>query len=221
MRDSRDIIVLDFETYGLDCEVDEAIEVAGKAYNGITFEPYPVEAGGEFCSMMRPLHPENLEKESAKKALSVNRKTPEEILAAPDQKTVWLKFVDWVKQYNPNGLAHTAPIVAGKNVEFDLGFVRVLNRLHLGKKKAVLFARNPVLELEDDLYRWFRSEPDLNSYKMDDVREFFGLSKEGAHSALVDARQTGELLMKFQKLYDNLRRARAKDGQPLVRFRGK
>lgn len=220
MNDSRDIIVLDFETYGLNCEEDEAIEVAGKAYNGKTLEPYPIETGGEFCSMMRPLHPENLKKPSARKALEVNKKTDAEILAAPDQKAVWLRFVAWVKQYNPRGGFMSAPIVCGKNVKFDLGFVSVLNRLHHPNgEKAKLFAAFPILELQDDLFRWFRNDPDLKSMKMDDVRDYFSLDKTNAHSALTDVRQTGELQMKFLKLVDNLKRASAKDGKPLVRFR--
>jgi DNA polymerase III epsilon subunit-like protein len=107
-----DLVCFDFETGGLDPNHHEAIQVAGKAYNARTLEPYPVEMGGEFCSLMKPLYPDRLDPG----ALKVNKKTPEELMAAPDQKLVWNEFVAWVNKWNKRKNKWGAPLAAGKNI---------------------------------------------------------------------------------------------------------
>ncbi len=208
---SVDFIVFDFETGGLNPEYNEAIQVAGKAYNYRTLEPYPVEAGGEFYSLMKPLHFDRLEDG----ALKVNKLTREQLEKAPDQKVVWNQFVAWVGRYNSRGNNWTAPIACGKNIrDFDLKFVDVLNRLHCPKKeKTVLFHRTK-FDLEDPIFLWFENEPEPAKYNMDALREYFGMETEGAHDALVDVRQTGQLLMKFLKLHREFQKRR------LVKFKG-
>jgi len=216
-----DIIVFDFETYGLDPQTSEAIQVAGKAYRGYDLEPYPPEAGGEFSSLMRPLYPERLDEPSAKRALEINKKTKEDILAAPDQAVVWNQFVSWVGKYNPKKSAWTAPIASGYNIkDFDFKFVAALNELHCKGDRTVLFAKMPLYDLQDDIRRWFGTDPDWENFKLDTVRKKFGLSLEGAHDALVDVRDTGFVMMKFLKLYERLRNARIADGSPLIKFFG-
>lgn len=223
-----DYIVFDFETTGLDHGTPdspgpaEAIQVGGKAYNARTLEPYPPEAGGEFCSLMRPLRPELLDSPSAKKALEVNKKTREEILAAPDQKVVWNQFVEWVKKFNRSKNTWGAPIACGKNiVNFDMKFVAVLNRLHSPKgDSTLLFSARTVIDLEMPLFLWFENEREPENMKMDTLREYFGMETEGAHDAIVDCRQTGELLFSFLKLHRDLQQRRAKDGTKLIKFQG-
>lgn len=189
------IVVFDFETGGLDPNFHEAIQIAGKAYKFATLEPYD---DGEFVSLMKPLHPERLQED----ALRVNKKTKDELLAAPDQGVVWNKFVEFVNKWNPKGNGYTAPIAAGKNIrKFDLRFAQVLTKLHCPKKeKTVLFSPKWDIDLEDFLLGWHYGNPDLPDMKMDTVREYFGLSREGAHDALVDVRQTGTLIMRFLRM---------------------
>jgi DNA polymerase III epsilon subunit-like protein len=221
------IVVFDFETGGLDPNFHEAIQVAGKAYHPRTLEPYPVEEGGEFCTLMKPLYPDRLQDE----ALAVNGKTRDMLLGnpdkgiepPPDQKAAWNSFVTWVNGWNTGEkkTVYKAPIAAGKNIRnFDLKFVEVLNRLHCKKKdKTVLFNSRRQLELEDYLFSWFENSGEMPNEKMDTVREYFGMSREGAHDALVDVRQTGELLMKFLKLHRELRKRKAANGNPFIAFR--
>ena len=211
-----DFVVFDFETGGLKADFHEAIQVAGKAYNGRTLEPYPADAGGEFQSLMKPLYPERLEDG----ALKVNGKTREELAAAPDQKVVWNAFVDWVGKFNPTKSTFKAPIAAGKNIRnFDMKFVDVLNRLHCKKaEKTVLFNERKMLDLEDVWFLWFENEQEPKDAKMDTIREFMGMSTEGSHDALVDCRQTGALLMKFLKLHRTLQSRKSSDGTKLIKF---
>jgi DNA polymerase III alpha subunit (gram-positive type) len=204
-----DYIVFDFETGGLKPGWHEAIQIAGKAYNAKTLEPY---VDGEFCSMMKPLHPERLDED----ALAVNKKTKEEIMGAPDQKLVWNQFVDWVSRYNPKKNSFTAPIACGKNIRnFDLLFAEELCKKHCKKKgSTVLFNPRTQLDLEDQLFQWFENEPEPANMKMDTVRDYFGMSKEGAHDALVDVRQTGELVMRFLNVH------RAIQKRQIIKFKG-
>lgn len=214
-----DIVVFDFETGGLKPGYHEAVQVAGKAYCGRTLEPYPPAQGGEFCSLMRPLYPERLDE----RALAVNGKTRAELLAAPDQGVVWNQFVAWVGRFAKNSSPLNAPIAAGKNIRhFDLKFADALNRLHCKRKeKTVLFNQRRQLELEDLFFSWFEDDhdADLPNEKMDTLRGYFGMSREGAHDALVDVRQTGLLVVLFLRLHRRLRATRSAGGGPLLRFK--
>lgn len=213
-----DFIVFDLETGGLQSDFHEAIQVAGKAYDARTLEPYPIEAGGEFCSLMKPLYPERLQDG----ALKVNGKTREELAKAPDQKVVWNAFVAWVNKFNKKRNTFGAPIACGKNIRnFDLKFVDVLNALHCPKKeKTLLFSTRLQVELEDQILQWFSGDPELPNMKMDTLREYFGLSTESAHDALEDTRQTGALIFRFMKLHRELRSRKNREGEPLLKFRG-
>lgn len=211
-------VVFDFETGGLDPTYHEVIQVAGKAYHGRTLEPFPADSGGEFCSMMKPLYFDRLQD----KALECNKITREELKTAPEQKLVWNQFVEWVQKWNIKGKSpFGAPIPVGKNIrDFDLKFVDVLNVLHCAKKdKTVLFNRKKI-DLEDYLHAWFENESDMPDMKMDTVRDFFGISKVGAHRANVDVEHTGLLVMKFLKLHRDLQGRKGKDGTKLIKWRG-
>jgi DNA polymerase III epsilon subunit-like protein len=169
---------------------------------------------------MKPLHPERLDTPGAQKALSVNRKTKEEILAAPDQKIVWNQFVAWVNRFNPKRNFFGAPIACGKNIRrFDYEFMHVLNELHCPNgKKQLLFNRIDI-DLEDFIFSWFENDNEFPNMKMDTLREYFGMSADGAHDALVDVRQTGELVMKFLNLHRTFQRRTMSDGSKFIKFK--
>jgi DNA polymerase III epsilon subunit-like protein len=215
--------VLDFETSGLDLNTGaQAIQIGGKAYHPRTLEPYPVETGGEFCSLMRPPNIEQLDTPEAKKALEINKKTKEEILAAPDQKLVWNQFVDWVNRFNTKKSKWGCPIACGKNIrDFDMKFVDQLNRLHCkNKEKTLLFSSRRTIDLEDFIHHWFENDSEsLPNEKMDTLRDYFGMSHELSHDAIGDCRDTGSLIMKFLGLYRNLRARKASDGSEFIKFR--
>jgi DNA polymerase III epsilon subunit-like protein len=213
-----DYIIFDLETGGLSELTSEAIQVAGKAFCGRTLSPYSPEEGGEFVSLMKPLYPEKLSPD----ALRVNKKTVEELMAAPEQRLVWNQFVDWVMRFNPKKSVWTAPIAGGKNIRsFDLKFVNVLNNLHCPKKdKTVLFNRRREVDLEDFIFHWFEGTNELENEKMDTLREYFGLPTDNAHDAMCDAAQSGDLIMRFLKLNRELRRRKNEKGDPFIKLAG-
>lgn len=216
------IVVWDLETSGLSSETSEAIQVAGKAYDGVTLEPIPASRGGEFVSMMRPLYPERLDSPGAAKALECNRKTKAEILAAPDQGIVWNKFLKWVANFkNTKAPFGGNPIAGGKNIRnFDSKFMDALNLLHSPKKeKTRVFSDRYTLDLEDFLFHWFCHDDTIPNVKMDTIREYFGMDTTNSHDALCDCQQTGDLIMKFLRLYRSLAKKTTPAGTPFIPFK--
>ncbi len=214
---SLNYVCFDLETGGLSAEKNDAISVAAVAYDGRTLEPIPPAEGGEFDSLMKPLDFSRLQDQ----ALAVNKITREELAKAPDQKLVWNEFVKWVGRFNKKGTAFGAPIAVGKNIRaFDMAFVRKLNGQHCKKKEKTVLFHKRLYDLEDVLFLWFENSDELPDLKMDTLREFMGLSKVGAHSALVDSRQTGAVFMRFLKLKRELRSRKTGDGKEFIRFRG-
>ena len=208
-------VVYDFETGGLKPGWHEAVEIGAKVY-GPNFEPIP-EA--EFVSLMKPLYPDRLDK----KALEVNGRTVEELMAAPEQGAVWKKFVGWVGQYNVKGAGFGGlPIACGKNIRrFDHLFVDELNALHMPKKRDTkIFCNRIDIDLEDFLFHWHCHDDDLEKYAMDPVRDYYGLSRDGAHGALVDCRQTGAMIMRYLKFCKSLRFKKDESGETVSRFKG-
>lgn len=214
MINYTDYIVFDFETSGLSNITDHAVSLAGKAYNARSLQAYPVEQGGEFASFMKPPDIEKIDFKS--RAFQVNHITREQLEVAPDQSVVWNQFIQWVGKFNPKGTQWMAPIACGKNIRnFDMGFVEQLNLRHSPKKdKTVLFNKRTIVDLEDLMFTWFENESDPPKHNMDELRGYFGLSKDGAHSAVVDVQQTGALIMKFLSLHRVIQK------KQIVKFKG-
>lgn len=200
---SQTIICFDFETTGLRPDFHEVIEIAARAYNALSLEKVPDSMGGVFYSLLGIKHEDRVEDG----ALRTNKRTIEEIRAAPDPKLVWERFVTWINQFNPKGSPYMAPIACGKNIRhFDLRFAEQMCVRYCPKKeKTVLFSNRMVLDLEDEIYRWLRHDFDLDSMKLEDVARYFGYDISGLHGAMRDTEITGELMMRFLRLYETLR----------------
>ena len=54
------------------------------------------------------------------------------------------------------------------------------------------------------IFYWFENDDSLKSYSMDNLRDYLGISKEGAHDALKDVRDTAEVLIRFMRLHRNI-----------------
>ena len=76
------------------------------------------------------------------------------------------------------------------------------------KQQQKLFSPIFKIDLMDHIYCWFENNQDVKSYNMDYLREYFGLSKDNAHDALQDVKDTANILIKFLKLQRNLLRKR-------------
>ena len=117
-------------------------------------------------------------------------------------KDAMKEFKDYVKSYT-KGSKKAFP--AGMNIRnFDLP---ILERLI---DKGWPFARTEVWDIRDIAQMWFkysRNPPKLNgrvSYSFDSLRQYFEMSTENAHDALVDVRQEADLLRRFLRLQKNL-----------------
>lgn len=195
------IVVFDFETGGLDPDKCSPIQVAAIVLNPRTLEPIP---NAMFNSMMCPPTQEEFDA-IEDGALAVNKKTREQIKAAPVEGLVWKEFTSFVLRYkNGNDL----PIPAG---QFIYGYDLIIST-RLCKKygpwdkkrnQQALWGRD-FLDLKNDLFRWFENSNELPNQKLDTLRDYLGMNKENAHDALQDVQDTAKILVRFLRLYRQL-----------------
>jgi len=221
-----DIIVFDFETGSRNPYRTQPTQLAALALDGRN-----LKLKGTFNSEIRPilddqkaieLRLDPLEDE----ALKITRKTREGLAKAPLLKTVWKKFIAFVEQHNWQGSAFFAPIPAGFNIiNFDMVIIDRLCREYgpLDEKRGTqkLFHQIYKIDVMDNLFMWTEGDPNVKSISMDSMRERMGLSKENAHDALQDVKDTANILIKFMKthrtVYRNLKIEKAfADGERYV-----
>ena len=204
----RDIIVFDFETGSRNPHKTQPTQIAAIALHGrkLTLQP-----GGVFNSEIRPiLNDEKAIKEGfdpvEEEALQITGKTRAALARAPLPKTVWKKFAEFCNKYNFRKTSYTAPIAAGYNIiGFDLPIVKRLCDSYGpsdGEGRQKIF--NPIfkLDLMDMVFSWTENNKDVKSLSMDYLREYMGFpqeSKDNAHDALQDVKDTGNILIKFLK----------------------
>jgi DNA polymerase III epsilon subunit-like protein len=196
------IICFDFETGGLDTAKCSPIQVAAIVINPRTLEPIP---GAVFNSMMCPTTKEEFDA-IEDQALAVNKKTREQIKAAPLENLVWNNFTEFVLRYkNIAGL----PVPAGQNIlGFDLPISERLCKKYgpwdKKRNQQALWNNRDGIDLLKYIFAWFENNNELDNYKMDTLRDYFGLSKEGAHDAYQDVKDTWAIISKFLKLHRTL-----------------
>jgi DNA polymerase III epsilon subunit-like protein len=211
---NRDIIVFDFETGGRNPKSCQPTQIAAMALDGRNFKPK-----GTFNSMMRPI----IDDEKAIKAgvdpieegaLRVTGQTREQLAKAPLPKGVWKKFCTFVNKYNWKGTSYFAPIACGYNINgYDMPIVDRLCEQYGPwddkKQKQKLF--NPIFNYDvfQDVKLWTEGDPSIKSISLDSIRDIMGLSKENAHDALQDVRDTANVFIKLQKsrraVYKNMK----------------
>ncbi len=79
------------------------------------------------------------------------------------------------------------------------------------QEEALFYPRDSV-DLLRILWMWTENMPEIKSLSMDAIREWLGLSKEGAHNAKKDILDGAKVLIKFLKLHRNF--------APKVKFKG-
>ena len=215
---SKKIYVFDFETDGSDPTVCSPVQLAAIMVDPIKLEIIPDSGFNVFCK------PEVMEKDPDYRYTTdimdfharVKGCDQEQIYAQwkeyPSQETAWTSFVAYLDKYHCGNRKKksmfSAPIAAGYNIHrFDM---KIINRLS-EKYKTVdpkentssLFYPRDVLDLMNLMFYWFENS-DLKSYSLDNMREYFGISKDGAHDALKDVTDCANILIRFLRLHRSL-----------------
>lgn len=211
----KNICVLDFETDSPDPLTCEPTQLACVMINPRTLEFIP---DSEFNITMRPSDIDNEDYfENHKKTIEFHarcqNKSVEEVFnewkKATPQKNAWESFVKYLDKFHTSQSRRsmfTAPVIAGFNIlEFDWKIVQRLSEKYgnCGKvdKRTTLFFSRDKLDVMAWCFAWFENMEDVTAYNMDDLRDYFGMSKDGAHDALKDVKDTGEILIKFLQLH--------------------
>lgn len=211
------ICVFDFETDGSDPSVCSPVQIASVIIDPIQLSIIP---GSEFNINFKP---EVLEKDDNyvygtdildfhAKVKGVDKDAVlKEWYSYPSQKNSWSLFTEYLEKYHCRGSKKsqfTAPIAAGYNIHrFDLHIIERMskkyNNLNKEKKSNIFFMRDTI-DIMNIVFLWFENSQDLKSYSLDNVRDYFGISKQGAHDAIKDVKDCAEILIRFMKLHRRL-----------------
>lgn len=218
MANTQKICVFDLETDGANPDICSPVQIAAVIVDPIRLE---IIRDSEFNIQLKPsiLEEKPLYTYDDSDVLDFHAKvrgcSKEEILSnwqkAQKQEQGWKMFVSYLEMYHTRSerkSCFTAPIAAGYNINrFDLRIIEKLstkyNNLNKEGKSSLFFPRD-VLDLMNMIFYWFEGNSELKNYTLDNVRDYFGLSKEGAHDALKDVRDTAQLLIRFMKLHRNV-----------------
>ena len=195
----------------LETQEKQPTQIAALALDGRNFKPK-----GTFNSEIRPI----LDDEKAiemgfdpleDEALRITGKNREDLAKAPMPKTVWKKFCNFVNQYNWKGTQFFAPIPAGFNIiGFDMIIIDRLCKAYgpydKERQQQKLFNKIYKVDMMDNMFMWTEGDPAVKSISMDSLRDRMGLSKENAHDALQDVKDTANIMIKFMKTHRSVYR---------------
>ena len=139
-------------------------------------------------------------------ALKITHKTREQLENAPTLKVVWNKFIKFVGQYNWKNDPFFNPVPVGFNI---IGFdMIIVNRLcqeygPWDKQKNVqkIFSKVYKIDIMDMIFSWTEGDPSIRSISMDSLRDIMGLSKDNAHDALQDVKDSANIFIKMMKTH--------------------
>lgn len=219
----NDIIFFDFETGSKNPETTQAIQLAAVC---IDVKNLKIRKDSEFESLIKPY----LDDEEAiaagldpleDEALAVNGKTREELAEAPLEKQVFESFGEYTKRFAKKSGDHWSfPFRSGfRNRDFDDIIINRISKNYgmWDDKRGACKYFHPMgnIDLFQEVNMMFCNKKlnSGNSMSMDSLRDFFGLSKDGAHDALVDVIQGAEILVQFLKLFKKI--------EPKINFKRK
>ena len=195
------ICVYDFETISRNPHTTEPCQLAAVMIDPLS---KTIIEGSEFSSLMRVLDVDKIEQG----ALDVNKKTREEIEAAPHPKTVWQDFISYVKGYT--GLGWAGPIAAGHNIlRFDEFIVNSLCKQYgpLRDGRANLFNPAYAIDTMQLSYLWMGTKGEISKFNLDEIRNYTGMPKNTiayAHDALQDVYDTANLVIRYLELFSKI-----------------
>ena len=203
------ICVFDFETDGRDVDTINPVQLAA-----VIIDPRKLEIvkGSQFCSFMRPENIDDSDYFEKNRATiewhsNVRDCTSDEIMElwknAPSTKSVWASFEEFLRRFHKAGRTKTkfsAPLACGYNIlSFDMPIVKRMCAKYSGGKQ--IFHPRDKIDLMHWMFPWFENSNEVTSYSMDNMREYFGISKDNAHDALKDVEDTAMMFCRFMRLY--------------------
>lgn len=219
MANFQKICVFDLETDGINPDLCSPVQIAA-----IMIDPYRLEIipDSEFNINLRPEALDNNvdyaygDSDVLDFHAKVRSSTKEAILSDwksyQKQDSGWKLFVSYLNMYHSRSSGKkscfTAPIAAGYNINrFDLRIMERLSKKYdnLNKEgRSDLFYPRDVIDLMNLVFYWFEGNNELKNYTLDNVRDYLGISKEGAHDALKDVKDSADILIRFLKLHRSI-----------------
>lgn len=195
----NNLCVFDFETSSRDKSTTQILQIGAVILNRNN-----LKIMDEFKLLVKPDDFTIIEEE----ALAVNRLSIAELEKAIDTSTAWKQFTTWVNKYNKSKHAFNAfdaPIPCGYNINgFDLPIVarycEKYGPYDIKRKSQKLFHPIHKIDIMDHMFFWMENNADLNKLDLVSLMEYMGFDKEkvaGAHDALVDVKNTTEILVKL------------------------
>jgi DNA polymerase III epsilon subunit-like protein len=208
------ICVFDFETDGSDPKTCSPVQIAAVIIDPIKLEIIP---NSEFNINFKPeVLEQNDDYVYTTDILDFHAKVKgcakEEVLSEwknyPKQQQSWNMFVNYLDKYHSRSSKKSqfsAPIAAGYNINrFDLKIIDRLSQKYdnVNKEKTSdIFYPRDIIDVMNLVFYWFEHNSDLKSYSMDNLREYFGIDKTGAHDAIKDVKDTADIMIRFMKLH--------------------
>lgn len=203
----------DFETDDSNPNTCNPVQLACIMVNPRTLEIIP---NSEFQSYIRPpvIDDDNYfgdHQETIEWHARVNKCEVKDILEtwkdAPPEKDVFGDFQEYLLRYHTRTQRKSkfsAPIKAGQNIiKFDnIIMDRLAKRYGAIDKEggSTLFHPRDQIDSLNLLFLFFENLPEPTKYNMDVLREFFGMSDKGAHTAIQDVYDSAELIIRFMRL---------------------
>lgn len=198
---SNNIIIYDLETGDSDPFTTEPLEIAAIVVDMQTLTPK--ENGTFGPTLIKPTNWDIIKDE----ALQKNGIKREDLQSAPEQEIVFKQFCDFCRGFQKSASKWDALIPAGYNIKgFDNIIMTMLCKKYGytekdGSQRLLHPSHN--FDLADMCRFWFHDTTDgPNGYSLESVRDFFGVSKEGAHRAMKDVDDTLLILrrlLQFQR----------------------
>lgn len=214
---TKKICVFDFETDGSDPKVCSPVQLACVIVDPINLE---IVKDSEFNINFQPeVLEKNIDHKYEGDILDFHAKVknckPQDILESwktfPKQDQSWKQFTNYLDKYHcrtSKKSCFSAPIAAGYNIfRFDLPIVQRLSTKYKNTNKegnSSLFYPRDTIDLMNLVFYWFESNDNIKSYALDNMRDYLGIDKTGAHDALKDVKDCANILIRFLKLHRSL-----------------
>lgn len=206
------VICFDIETGSKNPHKTQVTQISA-----LVLEPRKLEIidGGVFDSEVCPIFDEAKATELGvdpveQEALNVTHKTQAQLETARNIEAVWKDFVEFVGRYKKSRDKSSwgNPVPAGFGIKnFDTHIINKLCQQYgpYDEKYSSQKIFHPIhsFDLLDDIWRWTYDVKinNTNSISLDSVREWLGMSKEGAHNSLIDVIDCAELIKRFKMRY--------------------